>query len=570
MSNPFSHGHFYVNPTYREHIRSTVDGLDISAADARSTRAGLEAIIDVPSAYWLDTKEHVVGKGRTDTLEGILESAARESDPPLCVFIVYNLPNRDCKALASNGRVCCSYLPDGTCDYEAQNDCADGINEYMSEYIDKIVDALQAFPQVPVALVIEPDSLPNLVTNQDDLRCASASTNAAYREGVTQAIAALHAVPSVSLYLDAGHGGWLGWSEQAEKFAALLAEMDVLQMLRGFSVNVANYQPLGTPCPATSFPLHEYCKRDGGREPPACCRDECGLIEQWSDGNNELNYAQMLAGHLREHGMPSPRFIIDTGRNGMDDMREDCSNWCNVRGAGLGLWPTADTALPGLVDAYYWLKTPGESDGCTAHLPDGSSCPRYDSSCGSVDSLGSRYGEPFAPEAGQWFSSQAAQLASHQHIRVQSNEVLGLTHSPSPPPRWTRPPRPATASPPLPPPPPPPPPPRLRKAVGARAPGASDGGLMVAVLLLLVVALLIPIVCFVRNGRSWWRQLRGRTPLTTKDASGACAELEQGVAEHEPEPETPEPPEDGEARRGEMREARMALRATVVSSCDLD
>ena len=91
-----------------------------------------------------------------------------------------------------------------------------------------------------------------------------------------------------------------------------------------------------------------------------------------------------------------------------------------------------------------------------------------------------------------------------------------------------------------------------------------------AVLLLLVVALLIPIVCFVRNGRSWWRQLRGRTPLTTKDAAGACAELEQGVAEHEPEPETPEPPEDGEARRGERREARMALRATVVSSCDLD
>ena len=43
-SNPFSHGHFYVNPTYREHIRSTVDGLDMSAADARSTRAGLEAI----------------------------------------------------------------------------------------------------------------------------------------------------------------------------------------------------------------------------------------------------------------------------------------------------------------------------------------------------------------------------------------------------------------------------------------------------------------------------------------------------------------------------------------------
>ena len=94
----------------------------------------------------------------------------------------------------------------------------------------------------------------------------------------------------------------------------------------------------------------------------------------------------------------------DTGRNGIDDMRDDCSNWCNIRGAGLGLWPTASTALPDLVDAYYWLKTPGESDGCTSHRPDGSDCPRYDGMCGSLDSIGSRFDEPFAPEAGMWFA----------------------------------------------------------------------------------------------------------------------------------------------------------------------
>lgn len=59
-----------------------------------------------------------------------------------------------------------------------------------------------------------------------------------------------------------------------------------------------------------------------------------------------------------------PKFIIDTGRNGVGDMRQSCSNWCNVRGAGVGLIPTTDTASP-MVDAYLWLKTPGESDGCT-------------------------------------------------------------------------------------------------------------------------------------------------------------------------------------------------------------
>eukprot|EP01035_Chromulina_nebulosa_P022742 gene22742-29446_t len=46
-------------------------------------------------------------------------------------------------------------------------------------------------------------------------------------------------------------------------------------------------------------------------------------------------------------------------------MRSSCANWCNIRGAGIGVPPTVQTAVPYLVDAYFWLKTPGESDGCT-------------------------------------------------------------------------------------------------------------------------------------------------------------------------------------------------------------
>lgn len=45
-------------------------------------------------------------------------------------------------------------------------------------------------------------------------------------------------------------------------------------------------------------------------------------------------------------------------------MRGDCANWCNIRGAGVGHFPTVDTGNP-MIDAYFWLKTPGESDGCT-------------------------------------------------------------------------------------------------------------------------------------------------------------------------------------------------------------
>jgi cellulose 1,4-beta-cellobiosidase len=107
----------------------------------------------------------------------------------------------------------------------------------------------------------------------------------------------------------------------------------------------------------------------------------------------------------------SPTFVIDTGRNGVTNMRQECANWCNIRGAGVGQFPTTETANPSLIDAYFWLKTPGQSDGCTQTLPSGSQCARFDSSCASSDSIGSASGEPRAPEAGQWFDYQVKQLA---------------------------------------------------------------------------------------------------------------------------------------------------------------
>eukprot|EP01036_Dinobryon_divergens_P032824 gene32824-42496_t len=41
-------------------------------------------------------------------------------------------------------------------------------------------------------------------------------------------------------------------------------------------------------------------------------------------------------------------------------MRSSCANWCNIRGAGIGVPPTVQTAVPYLVDAYFWLKTPAQ------------------------------------------------------------------------------------------------------------------------------------------------------------------------------------------------------------------
>jgi len=107
----------------------------------------------------------------------------------------------------------------------------------------------------------------------------------------------------------------------------------------------------------------------------------------------------------------SAHIIIDTGRNGVPDERQDCAHWCNNRGAGAGHASTALTEGAGIVDAYFYLKTPGESDGCTETLPNGEPCPRFDTGCGSPDAIGSRPDEPRAPEAGAWFDYQVKQLA---------------------------------------------------------------------------------------------------------------------------------------------------------------
>jgi endoglucanase len=101
--------------------------------------------------------------------------------------------------------------------------------------------------------------------------------------------------------------------------------------------------------------------------------------------------------------VPTAHFVIDTSRNGQGPWQPtasypDAQDWCNPPGRGLGLRPTANTRVP-LLDAYLWVKVPGESDGsCTRGL--GSAGTTVDPEWGIVD-----------PAAGAWFPQQALQLA---------------------------------------------------------------------------------------------------------------------------------------------------------------
>src|SRR5262249_13610088 len=103
---------------------------------------------------------------------------------------------RDCHALASNGEIPAT---------------AAGLTQYETQYIDQIVSIMSAskYSALRIVTIIEPDSLPNVVTNASDQNCATATPF--YEQGVAYALDHLHAIPYVWTYVDAAHAGWLGW-----------------------------------------------------------------------------------------------------------------------------------------------------------------------------------------------------------------------------------------------------------------------------------------------------------------------------------------------------------------------
>lgn len=85
-----------------------------------------------------------------------------------------------------------------------------GLKTYKEDYIDEIVKTLAKYndySSVRVAAIIEPDSLPNLITNLGVPACAEVNSKGYYVDGVTYAIQKLGALPNVAVYLDMGHAG---------------------------------------------------------------------------------------------------------------------------------------------------------------------------------------------------------------------------------------------------------------------------------------------------------------------------------------------------------------------------
>ncbi|MGW9038716.1 glycoside hydrolase family 6 protein, partial [Streptomyces sp. NPDC055721] len=286
VDNPYAGAKVYVNPEWQAK----------AAAEPGGTR-----ISNQPTGVWLDRIAAINGSSTSMGLRAHLDQALTQkgSGELVVQLVVYNLPGRDCAALASNGEL-------GPTE----------IGRYKTEYIDPIA-AILADPKyagLRIVTTVEIDSLPNLVTNVSGRPTATANcdvmkANGNYITGVGYALNKLGSIGNVYNYIDAGHHGWLGWDDNfgpsAELFKqAATAEGSTVSKVHGFIVNTANYSALKE----DHFTIDDSVNGTSVRQ------------SKWVDWNrytDELSYAQAMRAKLVSIGFDSNLgMLIDTSRNG--------------------------------------------------------------------------------------------------------------------------------------------------------------------------------------------------------------------------------------------------------------
>jgi endoglucanase len=136
------------------------------------------------------------------------------------------------------------------------------------------------------------------------------ASNCVNRRHVHDAVMRLTKLKRAAVYIDAGRSLW-----QPARTMARRLKQTAIAKADGFALNVSNFR----------------------------ATDEL------------VAYGTKLSGALN-----GAHFVIDTSRNGLGPAPD--ARWCNPPGRGLGARPTSQTGIP-LVDAFLWIKIPGESDG---------------------------------------------------------------------------------------------------------------------------------------------------------------------------------------------------------------
>ncbi len=265
--NPFAGRTIYIDPT------SAAARYVATAAPTGPARAALTRIATTPTFHWFGSWS--TGSALSAEVRRYV-SAARASHA-LPVAVVYAIPRRDCDGQSGGGTA--------------------SANAYRS-WIQTFVEAIGS--RRPV-VILEPDALAQL-------DCLHPTERAERVALIRYAVQRLDGVASV--YLDAGHAGWVTPAVMAGRLrAAGVADV------RGFALNVSAFDSTAT---ETAYGLQ----------------------------------VSRLAG-----GKP---FVIDTSRNGHGSAGR--GQWCNPPNRALGHAPTARTSTR-RVDAYVWIKEPGVSDG---------------------------------------------------------------------------------------------------------------------------------------------------------------------------------------------------------------
>lgn len=403
LDNPFVGARWYVDPNW--------------SAKARG-EAGGDKVAHYNTAVWMDrigAIDPAEGFGLRDHLDAALEQGAN-----LIQVVVYDLPNRDCHALASNGEL--TQGPNGSA-------------RYRSEYVDVLASIFSdsKYANLRIVAIIEPDSLPNLVTNLSDPDCQLATDAAhGYVANTQYTLNKLSQIPNVYSYVDIGHSGWLGWDDNFNKAVTLIANAikgttNGVRSVAGFVSNTSGYTPIYEPF-LDSLANSALPGSGGGTQVRQA------KFYEWNPYFSEVAFVQAWRTKMIAAGFPqSIGMLIDTSRNGWGgsnrptaqststtldtfvnesrvDRRIHRGNWCNQPG-GIGERPQA-TPAPG-IDAYVWVKPPGESDGASSlelsYDPldpakgfDRMCDPTYTFSEGNNSNLGTG-ALANAPVAGRWF-----------------------------------------------------------------------------------------------------------------------------------------------------------------------
>ena len=322
------------------------------------------------------------------------------ADDKVPVLVAYNIPFRDCAQFSAGG--------------------ATTVAEYTAW-----IDAFAAgIGDAEAVVILEPDGLgiiPWYTTLNGELEwCrpdeADPATAADERFAMlNHAVDALKANPNTVVYLDGTHSGWLGVGDAADRL-----DKAGVERADGFYLNASNYHYTtnqvfyGTwisQCLAQGDYANCANQYWNGGPLPAKIAELLGEWSgvalspygEWSEESDDP--ALNVSGYpYRFWGEPTTHFVVDTSRNGLGPWdwaaagysdSGSAQDWCNPPDRGLGIKPTTHTGSD-LVDAYLWIKIPGESDG---------QCFR-DGSLGALDPERGM----LDPPAGAWFREQAREL----------------------------------------------------------------------------------------------------------------------------------------------------------------